>query len=400
MSAPVVSSPLILDLIGANERMRDTLVMVMRGPAHDIARLAERDEAQAVIVNLDGASAMTEWARYRERFPNRPAIALALTNDPVQHAIAVVAKPVKIEAFVAAVRKVREAVAQQPAALPARMPAPTRSELSAALSRSVPADTHAPSRSLSMSQRSVSLSSRRPPALEALCGTRADIDPADGAQIAALKFSTAGYLLAHLRDATARSQEAGAPYALLQGGRPVAMVMARQDRALTLVPEVVIEALCAHPQPDIRMGAAPSASGGVSDPVARHGKSIALDALLWNVAVWTYRGRLPEDAPLAERVYLRCWPNLTRMLMLPNAVRICALLTQHPMRLVDIAHALRIPQRHVFALYAAASTIGLAGVAKRDSDYLFDLQPRNPAQREVIYRLAKRLASVAPVTQS
>lgn len=403
MSASGSSTPLRVDLIGASERMRDTLIMVMRGPGRDIVRLAERDEAQAVIVNLDGPGAMADWARYRERFPGRPAIALALNTDAVEHAMAVVAKPVNIEALVAAVRRVREAVAQPHPAIPTSAGKPTttrRAEPSAPPSQSHAAGTSARSRSISLSQPSLSLSLRLPPAHEGLCGTRADIDPADAAHVAAVRFSTAGYLLEHLREAIARSHESGVPYALLHAGRPLAMVMASQDKALTMVPEVVIESLCANPQREIRMGAAPSASGGVSDPVARHGRPGALESLLWNVAVWTYRGRLPEDAPLAERVYLRRWPNLTRLLTLPNAVRICALLTQHPMRLVDVAQALRIPQCHVFALYAAASTIGLAGVAKRESDHLFDLQPRNPGQREVIGRLAQRLSKIAPVPQS
>jgi len=39
--------------------------------------------------------------------------------------------------------------------------------------------------------------------------------------------------------------------------------------------------------------------------------------------------------------------------------------------LVDAARILQIPQRHVFSLYSAAYTIGLAGSAKRSVDMLF-----------------------------
>lgn len=98
-------------------------------------------------------------------------------------------------------------------------------------------------------------------------------------------------------------------------------------------------------------------------------------ALLWKVAAWTYSGKLPSDTNLNERVYLRHWPNLTRLLELPDAMRISALIAGQPMRLTHVSEALGIPQRHVFAYYSSANAIGLMGASKRATDYLIEPPP-------------------------
>jgi hypothetical protein len=116
------------------------------------------------------------------------------------------------------------------------------------------------------------------------------------------------------------------------------------------------------------------------------------DALLWKLALWTYRGRLPANTHLADRVYLRRWPNLTRFLEIPHALRIAALWTEQSLSPIHVAEALRIPQRYVFAFYGAAYTIGLAGQAKRQADYLFQpaLEQRGTPRLSLL-RIVQRL---------
>ncbi len=104
------ASPLALDLIGANRRMRDTLEMVMRGPARGRYVLADGAQALAVIVNLDGVGAQAEWSRYRALHPERPTIALTLDSQPVPGADAVVSKPVQVDRLVEALDRVRTIV--------------------------------------------------------------------------------------------------------------------------------------------------------------------------------------------------------------------------------------------------------------------------------------------------
>ena len=97
---------------------------------------------------------------------------------------------------------------------------------------------------------------------------------------------------------------------------------------------------------------------------------IPLEVLLWKLAVWTSRGRLPTGTDPDARFYLRCWPNFTRLMVIPHAVRIAAFWVREPMPPVFVADALGVAPADVFTFYYAAKIIGLAGVANRDDDYL------------------------------
>lgn len=122
------------------------------------------------------------------------------------------------------------------------------------------------------------------------------------------------------------------------------------------------------------------------------GEPVSLEALLWKMALWTYRGRLPAGTSVRERVYLRRWPNLPRLLDVPDAMRISALLVGQPLALPRVAEALQIPQRHVFAFYGAAQAAGLANHAKREADNLVaSVPPRKHVERSFINRVVGRL---------
>ncbi len=95
-------------------------------------------------------------------------------------------------------------------------------------------------------------------------------------------------------------------------------------------------------------------------------------AFLWQIALWTYRGRLPSEHELDKRVYIAQWPNFTRMIKPPNAMRITSVWLRYTPSLIDTARLLDIPQRHVFSLYSAAYTIGIAGICRRESDHLIE----------------------------
>lgn len=86
-----------------------------------------------------------------------------------------------------------------------------------------------------------------------------------------------------------------------------------------------------------------------------------LDAFLWKVAVWTSNGRVPEKVKLDQPVFLLRWPNLTRFVIPPHALRVAALLVNRPMSLIDVAKTLHIRPQYVFTFYSAAKSIGLIG---------------------------------------
>jgi hypothetical protein len=97
-----------------------------------------------------------------------------------------------------------------------------------------------------------------------------------------------------------------------------------------------------------------------------------LEAFLWKLACWTSMGRYPKGLDHTKPVYLKNWPNFTRLLVTPHALRIAALLVQHPRTMGDVAQKLNIKPQYVFIFISAACAIGLAGQAKRLSDTLVE----------------------------
>lgn len=51
---------------------------------------------------------------------------------------------------------------------------------------------------------------------------------------------------------------------------------------------------------------------------------LGMQALMWQMGIWSCRGRLLAGIRLDTPLRLRHWPNLTRLAPLPHAVRIAA----------------------------------------------------------------------------
>lgn len=121
--------------------------------------------------------------------------------------------------------------------------------------------------------------------------------------------------------------------------------------------------------------------------------TLGLEAFLWKLALYTYRGLLPKEAKVNEPVYLRYWPNLIRFEPTPNAMRISSLWCRQPSSMANIIRMLNIPQKHVFSFYAAASALGLAGPAIREADSMSapSFQDEASNNQEIIQRLASKL---------
>jgi len=96
----------------------------------------------------------------------------------------------------------------------------------------------------------------------------------------------------------------------------------------------------------------------------------SMDAFLWKVACWASKGRYPITIDVTHPVYLKHWPNFTRLLITPHALRISALLIRGPRTLANVAEVLNIKPQYVFVFISAAYALGLTGQARRESDAL------------------------------
>lgn len=92
------------------------------------------------------------------------------------------------------------------------------------------------------------------------------------------------------------------------------------------------------------------------------------DALAWKLACWTSKGRYPQQIDIEMPVFLKHWPNFTRLLATPHAIRIAALLIEKPRTAVSVAKTLNIKPEYVFIFISGAFAIGLLGQTTRNAD--------------------------------
>ena len=116
--------------------------------------------------------------------------------------------------------------------------------------------------------------------------------------------------------------------------------------------------------------------------------------LLWELALWAARGRIPFGVPFDAPVRLLRWPNLTRLALTPDAIRIAGLWSGHPTSLLLSARALQVPQRHVFAFFSACRALDLLRLEDAPKNLPASAQPhpsRESASRGLFDRILDKL---------
>lgn len=90
-----------------------------------------------------------------------------------------------------------------------------------------------------------------------------------------------------------------------------------------------------------------------------------IDEFIWHAALAAAQGRLIEGCRRDDVVLLKHWPNLTRLAVTPNAVRIAALLTRYPTTVSLAYRLLKIPAGELNDFYSAAYSAGWAIAVNR-----------------------------------
>lgn len=414
------SIPIRFDLIGANDRTRNALQMAFAGRARGSCEFANGGAADAVIVDLDGIGARVEWSKYRHQHPQRPSVLLTVNDCTVPETAIVLIKPIRIEALLSAVDDVRRRIETGdinapgitvrattetvvgPGGPTTRITATTRPSKREATATS-------PATGGSQSRRPVAASPPAaahptPPKAAApcgpesvpdyrdVCGSLADIDCEDLEQVRQRSFDAEGTLLDWLRRTQIRSDNMRKPVSLNIQDKDVAVVSSVERVAKVALSDEILKNNASKRFIANQVRMTEIATDGPQAMQKLIGEPVSLEALLWKMALWTYQGRLPAGTSVKERVYLRRWPNLPRLLEIPDAMRMSALLIEQPLALPRVAEALQIPQRHVFAFYGAAHAAGLANHAKREADNLVaSVPPRKHVERSFINRVVGRL---------
>jgi len=85
----------------------------------------------------------------------------------------------------------------------------------------------------------------------------------------------------------------------------------------------------------------------------------SFESLLWKASLFASRGRAPVGTDLNAPVRLRRWPNFTRILLSPGALRIAALWVEQPLSITQLQKMLKLSEQDVLGFYSAALATGL-----------------------------------------
>lgn len=90
-----------------------------------------------------------------------------------------------------------------------------------------------------------------------------------------------------------------------------------------------------------------------------------IEDLLWEAVLHASQGRLIEGLRKYDVVQFTRWPNLTRVSLTPNAMRICALLTRFPSGIYLSQVILNIDEAEINSVCSAAQIIGIVKLLNR-----------------------------------
>ncbi len=371
MNAILSPQPLKVTLNGLDTRAHTLLDMFLRGPARGVCDVVGEASAEAAIFDLDGIGGVRNWQAFRERF-HGPAVVMSVREQHLHNAIWV-RKPLNGKAFLEAIELVRqrlhteqrlheledaadiEPVPAAPAVPVLAAPAPAPVAVAPTAARAeAPADADGVSRaaSLAWNERQV----------HECCGALDDAVYLDPKRRDELFYEPEDYFQGLLQRACRQAGETMQAVRLEVMGQAMFVLPERRE-VYCEIREPVLRPLCVTPAQN-RPGALRSL--GSAELAAQLPKLAAQDPrlhgfekMLWLLALWASRGRVPRGTDLEAPVALPRWPNFSRILITPHAMQIAALWSSRPLSLMQTAKLLSIPHRYVFAFYSACLALGL-----------------------------------------
>ena len=240
---------------------------------------------------------------------------------------------------------------------------------------------------------------------EYIVGKRSDIDINNSAQLKKAFYTPNTLLQPIMEQACIKSQQCG-EIVQLNFLNNIFYFDFKEQKVHSSVGPAVIRPLCiVHHENQASYEVKPSsfrndlnvileASKNKTTKKAKEKHSWSMEAFMWVITLWCSRGRVPQGCDITQPVYLKQWPNLTRLAPIPHAARIAALIYDQPRTLTDAAEQLGIEQRYVFAFFSACKTIGLSDVSRRDVDKLFVTEhPKQHKNKSIMTKLLGKLAN-------
>ncbi|WP_374245019.1 hypothetical protein [Zoogloea sp.] len=351
-------------------------------------QITDEAAADVAFIDIDNDLGRYLLEGHRLLYPGRPLIVStqkpALHDDPLTIAVT---KPVGLAAFSAALERARGLLPPPPPAVeapltesPALAPPAAdaaQAEPAAALAEAVSDDADNIPDELPV-EMLFNRTEPRPANADPVAllrqleerlstfyvGSMPDVDLDDPAARAAIYYAPEQFLQGEIARALAHAREIHRPVRIDDASGTALYLDPVSGKALQARSTNAMRALAQLPtRGTVRMSRVDPKDAGRMGALEQR----PLEALEWDVALWASRGRLPRGTNLDYPVRLHSWPNLTRLAVPPEAMRIAGLWSRSSYSLRDTVRVLGVPQRYVFAFYSACHALGLVELAATPS---------------------------------
>ncbi len=391
--------PIRVTAVGMDQRMMSAMRLFFQGPCRNRCILVDEASAETAIIDLDVYRGRNLYTEYHKRHPQQVVILLSLHEIEIENAI-FVQKPVNTEQLVAALENIEKQLKDPsvPAASPLETEVPETYEIVPAPVANEQQDP-LPVIPWQSEQRKADrkVSSTRNAAIyldvhdaRAFIGSAPDIDVHSERHLAKIYYDPGDFLQGHLHREWKRANQEHLSLRISSSNGSIT-INPNSDHAVVGISDSHLRTL----------SSVPLMKGTFSTQVVKNSQRreqradnslVSLDTLMWKIALWASRGRVPVDTSLDTPVFLRRWPNMTRLMLFPHALQIATVWIAQPRSLLDTAKALNIPQRYVFGFYSAAHATGLAGISNRMVDTPFEPEPfKTDRRRSLFARILSRL---------
>lgn len=365
-------NPLKVALNGMDERSYKMMAMYLQGPCKGAATVVKNNsDADIDIFDADSITGQKLLQGHFASQSPRPAIILSLNEQSFKDGL-IVKKPVKTEEMLIALAKARQILASRP-----QTPAPSQMAKAATAAtegaekpvlKKYVRDTDEQKKT-SKHQAAMQLNEK---GFGSFIGNVPGIDVNNPKHFAKASYNPKEYFQGYVESAYQVSREKKQNRQLNSGWNPLSIFPENHEVWLD-VDENQLRAfagLAINSTLGSKMSVTPLAQN-MPDAEGRNlDRFQSMDAFLWKIACWASKGRYPVSIDIRYPVSLKNWPNFTRLLVTPHALRITALLVRSPMTLPNVAETLNVKPQYVFVFISAACSLGLVVQERKEADVL------------------------------
>lgn len=325
--------PLTVALHGMDDRSRKIMMMFLQGPCRGVATVIDNNEADVDIFDGDAPASKKLLSEHLQAKRVKPTIVLSL-QDFKHEGVLPVRKPVKTDEMLSALNEAKILLADF---------ARTKSRKQATLAtvgaeeEEEEAEPEAlPLKTYVLDQDERKKTSKHQTAMrfdekgfQAYIGSLPDIDVNDPNQFSNASYDPKDYFQGYIQSAFMVCRAKGQIMQLQSGWKPIMIFphtheiwLDADDPQLRAFAGIKLNSNSTSKMSISPVSAQSIGLGGALD------KFQSMEAFLWKLAIWTSKGRYPQTIDYSQPVYLKSWPNFTRLLITPHALRIAALLIQ------------------------------------------------------------------------